>query len=138
MLVRELMTTKISRVAPETPVREIAAIMRMRGIGVVPVCENGQVVGIVTDRDIVTRLLSRVADIANAQATDIMSGGVVTCHDDQSVSKIAALMGDHQIRRLPVTNHENILIGMITIGDIARETSEHMAGEALGEIVEER
>ncbi len=67
-----------------------------------------------------------------------MTSKVVTCHPDQTVNEIATIMGDHQIRRLPVTNHDNVVVGMVTVGDIARDASEHVAGETLGEIVEER
>ncbi len=138
MLVQELMTMDIAQVTSETPIRKIAALMRLRDIGVVPVCENGRVIGVVTDRDIVTQLLPDDVSIAGKQAGDVMTSKVVTCRGDQPISEITAIMGDHQIRRLPVTNHENVLVGMVTIGDIARDFSEHMAGEALGEIVEER
>ena len=138
MLVDELMTRNIVRVNSKTSVREIVMLMRSYDTGVVPVCNNGHVIGIITDRDIVSRLLADGVSIVGKLAEDIMTSKVVTCHRDQKVSEIAAIMGDHQIRRLPVINRDNLIVGMVTVGDIAREASEHVAGETLGEIVEER
>lgn len=138
MLAHEFMTKNIVRVKSETSVQEIVMLMRSYDTGVVPVCNNGQIIGIVTDRDIVSRGLADGAGIVGKLARDIMTSKVVTCHRDQMVSEIAAIMGDHQIRRLPVINQDNVVVGMVTVGDIARDASEHVAGEALGEIVEER
>ena len=138
MLVGELMTKDIVRVESETSVREVVVLMRSYDTGVVPVCNKGHIVGIITDRDIVSRLLVDEASIVDKLAGDIMTSKVVTCHPDQTVSEIAATMGDHQIRRLPVINHDNVVVGMVTVGDIARDASEYVAGETLGEIVEER
>lgn len=138
MLVGELMTRNIVRVKSKTSVQEIVMLMRSYDTGVVPVCNNGQIIGIITDRDIVSRLLADGASIVDKLAEDIMTSKVVTCHRDQKVSEIATIMGDHQVRRLPVINHDNVVIGMVTVGDIARDASEHVAGETLGEIVEDR
>jgi len=138
MLVGELMTKDIVRVESETSVREVVVLMQSHDTGVVPVCNKGHVIGIITDRDIVLRLLVDGTSIADELAESIMTSKVVTCHPDQTVNEIAAIMGDHQIRRLPVINHDNVVVGMVTVGDIARDASEYVAGEAFGEIVEER
>lgn len=137
MQVKTLMSKDISTISPETPVRDVMGLMSLRDIGILPVCEDGRVVGILTDRDIVTRLLSEPEGIAGCRARDIMSCEVICCHAQQEVAVVAGIMGDHQIRRLPVLNGD-VLVGMVTVGDIARDVSEHLAGETLGEIVEVR
>ena len=103
-----------------------------------PLYDEEHVVGIVTDRDIVTRFVSRDDAAINCAVRDILTADVVCCHDRQDMRKAAEIMGDHQLRQLPVLDDNDHLVGIVTLGDIARDGSEHLAGEALGEIVEDR
>ncbi len=138
MEVRQIMTSKVESVTRDTPVLAIATAMRDRQIGALPVVECGQVIGMITDRDIVTRFLTEHPRAIDVVAEAIMSSDVLQCYADQTIADIAVMMGDHQIRRLPVLDRNRRLAGIVSIGDIAEKASERIAGEALGEIVEAR
>lgn len=138
MKVNELMSTHVISVSPDTPVRDAARLMAEKDIGALPVCDEGRIIGMVTDRDIVTRYVSRDGPAINCAVRDILTADIVCSHDRQDIQQIAEIMGDHQLRRLPVLDDNDHLVGMVTLGDIARDGSEHLAGEALGEVVEER
>ena len=138
MKVNELMSTHVISVSQDTSIHDVARLMAERDIGVLLVYDEKHVVGIVTDRDIVTRFVSRDDVAINCAVRDILTADVVCCHDRQDMRKAAEIMGDHQVRRLPVLDDNDHLVGIVTLGDIARDGSEHLAGEALGEIVEER
>lgn len=136
MLVGQLMRRQVVAVAPNTSIRAAAALMKERNVGVLPVCEDERPVGIVTDRDIVTRWVL-TAETDSAVST-IMSPRVHSCRAEQSIEEIARYMGDCQIRRLLVLDGDGRMIGIVTLGDIANDASEELAGQALGEIVELR
>ena len=136
MLVSRIMRRPVTTVTPDTSVRAAAALMKELGIGVLPVCENGQPIGIVTDRDIVVRWVPTIT--VDCAIASLMTRDVVTCRADQTVKHAAHLLADLQIRRLVVVDDLGKIAGMITLGDIANDTSEELAGQTLGEIVEQR
>jgi CBS domain-containing protein len=113
-------------------------LMKQHDIGALPVVAGGRIVGIVTDRDIVIRILTKRSWREDHPVSDAMSPVPVTCLADQTVAEAAALMGDEQIRRIPVIARSGDLAGVLSIGDIAENVSEGLAGEVLGEISEER
>ncbi|MCX7568231.1 CBS domain-containing protein [Sulfitobacter sp. F26169L] len=130
------MRTPVTVISPETPVRAAAALMAELGLGALPVCESDKLVGILTDRDIVVRWASRISD--DSPVAPIMSRNVVTCQIGQLVEHAAYLMSDMQIRRLVVLDEAELVVGIITVGDIANDACETLAGQTLGEIVELR
>jgi len=93
---------------------------------------------VITDRDIVVRFVSRDETAMHVRVGDVMTPKVLTCFDSQTIEDAAAAMGDHQVRRLPVCDEAKRLLGVLSVDRIAEEYSEHLAGEALGEIVETR
>ena len=135
MLVSRIMRAPVTTITPDTSVQVAAALMAKLDLGALPVCEDGRLVGIVTDREIVVRWAAR--SVVNSPVAPFMSPDVVTCRADQTVKEAAYLMSDMQIRRLGVLDAEGAVVGMITLGDIARDASEELAGQTLGEIVEE-
>lgn len=138
MHVSELMSRTVISITPGATVRDAAAQMLAHDVGALAVLSNGVPVGIVTDRDIVTRILANGAAGASTPVSEAMSSRPVFCFADQDVSEAAAMMGDLQIRRLLVVNRSGGLVGMVSIGDIAENASEELAGQALGEIIESR
>lgn len=138
MTVNQIMQSTPSTVAPDTSARAAAALMAAVDVGMLPVCADGQPVGVVTDRDIVLRLIPRTEVGTDIAVAEIMSQPVIDCRMDDSIEHIAGIMGDHQIRRLVVRDDNGTLIGVVTLGDIARDASEIIAGEILGEISEVR
>jgi CBS domain-containing protein len=128
------MTPDVSFVEPGTPILEIARKMRDNDIGSTPVVENDRLVGMVTDRDIVVRVVAEGGDLAGRTARDAMSPRVLYCFDDESVEAVLENMGDQQVRRLPVVNREKRLVGVVSLGDLALSGKRKAAGEALQEI----
>ncbi|WP_281858647.1 CBS domain-containing protein [Litoreibacter halocynthiae] len=136
MLVSKIMQTRVSVVSPNTSVRAAAALMLDRDIGMLPVCKDHIPVGIVTDRDLVMRLLSDAEPGLEQPVSAVMTSHVLSCRADQDVVAVARVMGDAQVRRLVVCDCIGRLVGVVSLGDIARDASEELAGQALGEIVE--
>lgn len=138
MNIRDVMTTDVSFVGPDTPILEIARKMRDHDIGSTPVVDNERLVGMVTDRDIVVRIVADGGDPRVKTARDAMSPGVLYCFDDESVEAVLENMGDQQIRRLPVVNRGKRLVGVVSLGDLALSGKRRAAGEALQEISQPR
>ena len=138
MQISTVMSRPVISVLPVTTVRRAAMLMRRHDVGALPVLVDDCLVGIVTDRDIVVRLLTNRSGAENHPVGDAMTRDPVTCYADQTIAEAAALMGDEQIRRLPVVDRSDGLVGILSIGDIAEGVSEALAGEALGEVTEER
>jgi CBS domain-containing protein len=134
MKIQDVMTPDVSFVEPGTPILEIARKMRDNDIGSTPVVENDRLVGMVTDRDIVVRVVAEGGDLAGRTARDAMSPRVLYCFDDESVEAVLENMGDQQVRRLPVVNREKRLVGVVSLGDLALSGKRKAAGEALQEI----
>jgi CBS domain-containing protein len=93
-------------------------------VGVVPVCEGDRLVGMVTDRDIVVRGLARDVDPRTCKLTDVMSGHVRTARPDDDVDDVLGEMATAQIRRMPVVDAQEKLVGILSIGDIAAKSPE--------------
>lgn len=118
MKVRELMTTDITTAELSATLEEIATIMRHEDVGAVPIVDDEELVGIVTDRDIVVRCVAEGGDPGESTAEDILTEGLVTVAPDSDVQEAEEMMSRHQIRRLPVVR-DGRLQGMISLGDIA-------------------
>ncbi len=135
MLVNELMSSDPICCSPDTQLLTVARLMAENGCGAIPVCQDGHVVGIVTDRDIVTRGFRQGVNPQTLPVSEVMTRNLVTVHDDDKVEKAVQLMESRQVRRLPVTQ-DGLLVGMISITDLAEQLSEHTAGELLREVSE--
>jgi len=131
MNIRDVMTPNPRSVSPEDSIQSAARIMREEDTGAVPVVDQGRPVGIVTDRDIVVRAVAEGE--LNRPVRDIVSGDIVTARPDMSTREAAQLMSDHQVRRLPVVEHER-LVGIVSLGDLAVKDSDDRAGTALENI----
>jgi CBS domain-containing protein len=134
MQIKDIMTPDVSFVRPNTPIREIARRMRDHDIGSTPVVEDDRLIGMVTDRDIVLRVVAGDSNLDRAQARDAMSPGILYCFEDDSVESVLQSMGDNQIRRLPVVNRQKRLVGYVSLGDLSLSGKRRAAGEALQEI----
>lgn len=138
MKVGAVMSCPPVTVAPNTPLRAAATLMRQNDVGALPVLEHRQLVGIVTDRDMVVSVLSTRANAGDQPVSRAMSPAPVTCRDTESIAQAAAIMGDAQVERLLVLDARDRLVGVLTVGDIAVNASEVLAGQAIGEICEDR
>jgi CBS domain-containing protein len=135
MKISEVMTPNPRTVSPGDSLQAAAQIMRDEDTGVVPVVEDGRVEGVVTDRDIVIRA---VADgDYQAKVSDVCSDDVITCTPEMSTSDVAQLMCEHQIRRIPVVDEDDRLVGIVSLGDLAvKEHRDNRMGETLENISE--
>jgi CBS domain-containing protein len=135
MHIRDVMTPNPRFVSPDDTIQSAARIMRDEDTGVVPICDNGRAVGIITDRDIVVRA---VADggAMNRPVRDIASRDVISARSDMSTREAAELMSEHQVRRLPVVDGDR-LVGIVSIGDLAvKEAKDSRVGDTLEHISE--
>lgn len=120
MTIAEVMTRNVATVSPEDSVRRAAQIMDDMNVGALPVCDGNKLVGIVTDRDITVRATSAGLNPEQTPVSDVMSGDVRWCFEDQGVEEVLAEMGDVQIRRLPVLERNSrTLIGIVSLGDLS-------------------
>jgi CBS domain-containing protein len=117
----DIMTKDVTTCSPLTPVREVADKMDDENVGVIPVIDNGRLIGIVTDRDIVCRVLADGRDTRTTPATVAMSEDIVTCLPDDSIHEAIRKMGEHQVRRIAVCDMNGRLRGIIALADIALE-----------------
>jgi CBS domain-containing protein len=131
MKVKEVMHKGATCVEPTTSVREIAKRMRDADIGAIPVKANGQLVGIVTDRDLACRALAGSDAVTTLTAKDVMTSDVVCCSADDDVEIAIDVMEAKQIRRLPVTDNRRNMIGMLSLGDISHKVSKELSAEVL-------
>ena len=137
MKVRDLMTKQVIRIHPEEPVEVAARTLAQYNIGVLPVCgRNGELYGMVTDRDLVIRCMAMGRSAANVRVQDVMSGHVVSVGPDLDGALAARIMGKQQVRRLPVVENGKIC-GMVSLADLAGHEENAMdAADALTEITE--
>jgi CBS domain-containing protein len=136
MKVQDVMTRNVATARPDTTLEEIATMMRAEDVGAVPIVEAGELVGIVTDRDIVVRCIADGRDTAETVAEDVMSADVETIETAADISEASRLMSAKQIRRLPVVD-QGKFIGMVSLGDIAVKQQDRpldQAGSALQQI----
>jgi CBS domain-containing protein len=137
MQVSEVMTRGVECIRPEASLQEAAGRMKELDVGVLPVCDNDRLVGMLTDRDITVRAVSDGHDPRNDRVRDVMTPEVFYCFENQDVSEAAELMRGKQVRRLPVLNRDHRLVGIVSLGDLAVETgNDELAGRTLEGISE--
>jgi CBS domain-containing protein len=134
--VRDVMTPNPECVSQDARVQEAARIMKEKDTGVVPVVDGDKkCVGLITDRDIVVRGLADGKDCANMSVRDLMTKQVRSVREDEPVDKVLTLMSSAEVRRVPVVNSKDELVGIVSIGDIAVETNKDgRVGKALEDI----
>jgi CBS domain-containing protein len=134
MKIREAMTRDVRMVRPDQTIREAAHLMAELDIGALPVEDSDRLVGMITDRDIAVRAVAE-GHGADTMVRDVMTAEVKYCFDDQSVEEVTRNMGEQRLRRLPVVDRNKRLVGILSLGDLARdEDVQDEAGEALGGI----
>lgn len=131
--VRDIMSTDLQFLSPDDNLYEAAVMMRQNDVGIIPVCENGKIRGVVTDRDLVVRgIAGKRPNSCQIQA--VMSDHLVTGSPEMSVDDVAKLMSDSQVRRLPIVE-DGQLVGIVSLGDLAvKQPYQNEASEALSQI----
>ncbi len=131
--IREVMTAGPTTVGGSTPVAEAARLMKSDDVGSVPILEDGKLAGVLTDRDIVVRVVADGRDPQTTAAGEVASRDPITIDPEQDVNEALRLMAEHQVRRLPVVDEDGRLVGVLAQADVAREA----APEQIGQVVEE-
>ncbi|MBK5260486.1 MAG: CBS domain-containing protein [Thermoanaerobaculia bacterium] len=122
--IREVMTANPRTVTDKDKVIDAARIMRDQDTGVVPVVNGKKIIGMVTDRDIVVRAVADGKNLSDVSVNDVMTRKVQTVKEDTPVSEVMNLMSREQIRRVPVVNASDELVGIVSIGDLATHTNQ--------------
>jgi CBS domain-containing protein len=132
MKVKDVMHKGVDWVSPNTPVTELAKLMRGHDIGCIPIGEDDRLIGMVTDRDIVCKgLASNNFDAGRATARDVMTEGIHCCREDDDLAKAVHHMEKMQLRRLPVINESKRMVGMVSLGDISHSASGDLLSECI-------
>ena len=135
MKVSDAMSHDVHVASPTQSIRDAAKIMAKIDAGVLPVGENDRLIGIITDRDIAIRAVAE-GKAPTTQVRDIMSEEVLYCFDDQDLDEVARNMSQMKVRRLPVVNREKRLVGIISLGDLARNENADTTGHTVSRICE--
>ncbi|MBZ9688291.1 CBS domain-containing protein [Clostridium estertheticum] len=136
MKLRDVMTKEVTSLNVDDTVEKAAQIMKEKKVGSIPVCRDGKIEGMVTDRDITLRSIAQGENISSIKVSSIMSLNPITGDLNMDVHEAANLMAENQIRRLPVVDN-NAVVGILSLGDLAVEPKfVNEAGDALSEISE--
>jgi CBS domain-containing protein len=118
--ISEIMTRDVAVIEPGADLRRAATMMRDLNVGALPVCDGIRLAGMITDRDIVVRAIAKGVT-PDAKVADVMSKEVSWCFEDQTPGEVLQLMGDRQLRRIPVVSRDMALRGIVALGDLADE-----------------
>lgn len=130
---KDLMTSPAECLAPDETVVTAARMLSKYDVGSMPILDGDTLVGVVTDRDIVVQAIAKGLDPATTPVTDIANTNVVTVESSAPASEVAALMAEHQVRRLPVVDGGKV-VGVVAQADVARDLDEATTGEVVEEI----
>ncbi len=117
--VDEIMHRNVRRIDPDMLLADVAKKMRDMDVGCLLVSEDEELIGIITDRDVTCRAIAEARDPATTTVRDVMSKGVAFCFDDQRADEAAHIMEQKKIRRLPVFDHDNHMVGILTLSDLS-------------------
>jgi CBS domain-containing protein len=132
MKVKDVMHEGVDWVSPDTPVTELAKLMRDHDVGAIPIGENDRLVGMVTDRDIVCKGLAQDNfDARFATARDVMTAQIHCCREDEDLAKAIRHMEELKIRRLPVINKSKRMVGILSLGDVSHSAPTDLLSECI-------
>ena len=135
MRINEIMSRDVEVARLQDTIQDVARKMRDIDTGAIPVCDGDKVRGVVTDRDIVIRAVCEARSF-ETPVTDVMTADVEYCYEDDDITAAADKMAELQVRRLIVLDHDQRLVGIVSLGDIAQQGKDKTTGQALEEISE--
>jgi CBS domain-containing protein len=127
------MTRDVRLLSPDQTIREAASLMADVDVGSLPVQENDRLVGMITDRDIVIRAVAQ-GKSADTKVSEVMSKEMLYCFDTDEIDDVARNMGKAQVRRLPVVNSDKRLVGIVSLGDLARNDDPTTIGRTVSRV----
>lgn len=119
MQAKEVMTRKIEMIPSNTSIQAAADLMRRKGVGILPVSENGRLVGTLTDRDIAVRAVANGADPRATAAEEIMNRDVISAYEDTDARDVARMMEENNVRRVVIVNRNDEAVGLVSVDDLA-------------------
>jgi CBS domain-containing protein len=132
---REIMTPEVQVISPNATAADASSKMEDLNVGAIPVCDGKNLVGMVTDRDLVLRVMAQRRDPSTTTVRDTMTPDVYFCYDDEEAEIAADLMAQQQIRRLPILSRTKQLVGIVSLGDLALDgVDSQSCGEVLKEV----
>jgi len=130
MKVREVMHKGVDWVGPNTLLTDLAKLMRQHDIGAIPIGENDELIGMVTDRDIVCKGLAEDSfDARRTTAREVVTPGIHCCREDDDLAKAVRHMEELKVRRLPVINTSKRMVGILSLGDVSRSAPNDLLSE---------
>jgi CBS domain-containing protein len=132
--IRETMTSNPCAIEADRSVAYAAKMMKQEDVGLAPIVENGRLVGMLTDRDIVVRVVAEGKDPDSVNVRDVASSNIVTVDPRQDLDEALNLMARHRVRRLPVVEQDGRLVGVLAQADVAEEAKPKKTGELVEEI----
>jgi len=137
MQVRNIMSSPVEKISSSATITQAAQKMKSQDVGILPVEKGNQIVGVITDRDIVTRVLAEKLDPDTTQVDKVMSYNVISCYEDDDIHQAAELMEEKQIRRLLVLGTDDSLTGILSISDFATKSNNvHLSFEVFEKVCE--
>lgn len=127
MKIQECMSKDVKVCAPDDTIRDVARKMLECDCGIMPIAENDRLIGVITDRDIALRAVAEGKG-PDTPARSVMSTEVLYCYDDEDLQEVSDNLATLKIRRMPVVNREKRLVGIVSLGEIARQDGN--SGEA--------
>ncbi len=124
--VSDIMSTDVQVIEPQQSLRAAAQLMERLDVGALPVCDGRRLLGMLTDRDITVRGVAHGLAPDSACVSDVMTPGAETARSTQDTEEVMRLMGDRQIRRLPVVDDGGDLVGIVSLGDVATRQQGHI------------
>jgi CBS domain-containing protein len=137
MRVNEVMTPNVERIPPDTSLSEAGVKMREHDIGAIPVYEGDRLVGMITDRDIAIRAVAEGRNPDEMTVREAMSPGIAYCFEDEDIREAGKQMRERKVRRLIVLNRSKRLVGIVSLGDLAAQGDEKVAGKALEAVAQD-
>jgi CBS domain-containing protein len=134
--IRDVMTEKPCAIHADKSVSYAAKMLRDEDVGVAPIVEGDKLIGVLTDRDIATRVVAEGKDPEQTTVREVASKNVVTVDPQQDLDEALRLMAQHQVRRLPVVEEDGRLVGVLAQADVAREADAEQTGQVVQEISE--
>ena len=130
MKVSDVMTREVQTIRPDQTVQQAASFMLNADAGSIPVTEGERLIGMITDRDIAVRGIAKGYG-PDTPVRELMTNDVICARDDENVEEVATKMSEAQVRRLPVIDADDRLCGIVSLGDLARESGDESAHQAL-------
>lgn len=117
--VSEVMTRHVQVISPQSSLQEAARLMDRFNVGALPVCQAGKLQGLITDRDITVRAIAHGMNPLRTRVSEVMTEHTRWCREDQPIDEVLRQMRDVQIRRVPVLNQMGVVVGIVSLGDLA-------------------